>query len=181
MRKFIIIVFMQVSLLAPAQIKLDVFTPNNPNIEAISVYSSPGKYNKEQKNKISSEIFYFLTIIDKQENYFRVVPEDRDRENRNDEYGFYGWVHRGDVYVIIQNYTNTQIPLYTNPIDKIPTGVYIYEDEYAAVYDISGNYVLVHLISDSNDYSDDIWGWVHKCHLNGNIYTTDTRIDNIEY
>lgn len=180
----LIFFFFHLANYAFAQIDLNVYSPEgNETIvfRPISLYSAPGVYLKELDNKVEDEKFYLVKIKEKSGNYFRVEPQQP--KDNDPDYGFYGWVHTGDVYVQIHNYTNALINLYTNPWDKIPTGYICKEKGHvAAVYDVVGNYVLVNLLLDDDVKSANIWGWVHKCHLTGQPYTTEPGIiDNIEY
>lgn len=164
------------SLNAMAQIDLEVYTHADSLTcrYPISVYSSPCEYVMELPSKVDDEIFYLVKIVEKSGNFFRV-----ERISPDDHvYGFSGWVHRGDVYTTIQNYAGITITLYTNPHDRVPTGIYIdYPGCVGAVYDIEGNYVLVKIVVKE----EDVWGWVHRCHLNSSPYTSDCSLHHLEY
>lgn len=185
MKKIVLVLFLyHLANFAFAQIDLNVYSPEGDSVQVfkpISIYSAPGVYFKELENKVENEKYYLVIIKEKSGNYFRVEPQHP--EWNDPDYGFYGWVHTGDVYVQIHNYTDAKINLYTNPWDKIPTGYICNEKGYwAAVYDVVGNYVLVNLLPDNIVKSTNIWGWVHRCHLTGQPYTTEPGIiNNIEY
>ena len=155
-----------------AQSMLDVFTPAFCDSTAINVYEKPGEGHKVLPNKTDKEVFYLLSIVDKEGNFFKVEPQGRVG---GDEWGFKAWIHIGEVYTIIQNYSGRTIPLYCIPQKGSFSTCSILESKICAVYDICNEFVLVNLLDEKH-----AWGWVHKCHLNDSPYTTNTSIDNVE-
>lgn len=125
----------------------------------LPLYSEPGVYDKDIHCEISQEWGYILHIVDSKDNFFRAESVFAD-DNIS------GWVKKGDIFVIIENYSEDSIiNLYTDPDSKIPTGYQIgFGGEFAAIYDICGKYVLVQIIS-ANERTHH-WGWVHINHLN---------------
>lgn len=141
------------------QTSFEAFTHPEANTQQrVSIYHSPNVYYTEVLS--GDEAGWIVHIHERQGNYFRIDIDDLNMNNV--------WIHCGDLGVVIQNYDNTNIPLFSS-ISMVNCDTTFLTQSYSAiVYDFVDQFVFVRI----EDGDKPLYGWIEKRYLCGSPYTT---------
>lgn len=127
--------------------------------DPIPIYSKPGVYIKDLY--ISGEAGYEVEALKKESDFILLshIPSETDSI----------WVNIGDVGVVIQNYSEDSIPIYSLPDSLSMIQTYLFESSIAILLDWNENFVFVQIQENNmKEYT----GWINRRFVCGSPYTT---------
>lgn len=125
----------------------------------ISLYSEP--YIYLNKLYVSGEAGYEVIATQKESDYILICDFYDESE--------LGWVMVGDLGIVIQNYVNDLIPIYSSPDYLSTIQTYLTEESYIAIlYDWTTDFAKIK-IEEGNLIC---LGWIDRKYLCGSPYTT---------
>lgn len=126
----------------------------------ITLFSRPSACARLNDLKISGEGGYEVEALRTENGYILLSHIDEKNEQV--------WVKIGDVGVVIQNYNNDSIPVYTQPDSLSAVQTYLLDGYVAIFYDWNKDFVRVCIKDDKIEWI----GWVDRKYICGSPYTT---------
>ena len=128
----------------------------------ITLYSTPSAFAclKDLSIPTSGEAGYEVVALRKENDFILLSFPYGENEQ--------AWVKIGDVGVIVQNYSNYSIPMYTQPDSLSTVQTYLLEGYIAILYDWTEDFVRVCIHDEKSEYI----GWIDRRYICGSSYTT---------
>ena len=126
----------------------------------ITLYSRPSACARLKDLYISGEAGYEVEALKTEKGYILLSHIEGVNEQ--------AWVRIGDVGVVIQNYNNYSIPVYTQPDSSSTIQTYLLEGYVATFYDWNKDFIRVCVKVEEVEW---IW-WIDRKYICGSPYTT---------
>lgn len=128
----------------------------------ITLYSSPSAFAclKDLSIPTSGEAGYEVVALRKENSFILLSFPYGENEQ--------AWVKIGDVGVVIQNYSNYSIPIYTQPDSSSTVQTNLLTGYIAILYDWTEDFVRVCV----KDEESECIGWIDRQYICGSPYTT---------
>ncbi|MCR5049692.1 MAG: hypothetical protein K6A36_01255 [Paludibacteraceae bacterium] len=126
----------------------------------ITLFSAPSAFSCLKDLSVSGEAGYEVEAL-RTENGYILISHPNDENEQV-------WVRIGDVGVVIQNYNNYSIPVYTQPDSFSVVQTYLSKSYIAILYEWNKDFVKVCVKDEKAEYI----GWVDRRYICGSPYTT---------
>lgn len=132
--------------------------------EPIPLFSKPNVYMKDLCIDVDGEAGYEVIPLRKEDGF--ILVHFPCCEYISDEKQ--AWVKIGDLGVVVQNYDNYSIPVYTQPDSLSTIQTYLLKSYIGLLYDWTDDFVMLQI----KDKDVECFGWIDRSYICGSPYTT---------